>query len=161
MDIFSTGITFKDMAGKTVDIGQYRGRVLLIVNTASKCGFTPQFQALEALYAAYKDQGFVILGFPCNQFAEQDPGTDKEILTFCQVNYGVTFPMHAKIDVNGENRHPLYRYLIENSAKVMGSQIKWNFEKFLIGKDGKVLKRYLSVKRPEGLKKAVEKALAK
>ncbi len=161
MDIFSTDITFKDSAGKSVKIEQYKRKVLLIVNTASKCGFTPQFKALEELYQAYKDMGFVVLGFPCNQFAEQDPGTDKEILSFCQMNYGVTFPMHAKIDVNGDQRHPLYQYLIENSAKIMGSQIKWNFEKFLIGKDGEVLGRYLSTKRPERLKKTIEKALAK
>ncbi|MEX1308779.1 MAG: glutathione peroxidase [Eubacteriales bacterium] len=159
MNIFKSGITFKDMAGKSVDIGDYEGRVLLIVNTASKCGFTPQFEGLEALYSEYKEEGLVILGFPCNQFAQQDPGTESEILSFCQVNYGVSFPMNAKIDVNGENRHPLYAYLIDNSPKRKGKPIKWNFEKFLVGKDGEILDRYLSIKKPESLKKKIEKAL--
>lgn len=159
MNIFTTGITFDDMNGKKVNINKYKGKALLIVNTASKCGFTPQFKGLEELYEAYKDKDFVILGFPCNQFAEQDPGTDEEILSFCQTNYGVSFPMHSKIDVNGDNRHPLYQYLIENSEKAKGSRVKWNFEKFLIGKNGEILGRYRSAVKPQRLEKAVVQAL--
>lgn len=139
----------------------YAGKVLLIVNTASKCGFTPQFAGLEKLYQKYKDQGFEVLGFPCNQFGGQDPGSNDQIGSFCQKNYGVSFPMFAKVDVKGANAHVIFRYLTNNSKGVLGSGIKWNFTKFLIGKDGKVLNRYAPTTKPEALEEDIEKALSK
>ena len=139
----------------------YAGKVLLIVNTASKCGFTPQFAGLEKLYQHYKDQGFEVLGFPCNQFGGQDPGSNDQIGSFCQKNYGVSFPMFAKVDVKGANAHVIFRYLTNNSKGVLGSGIKWNFTKFLIGKDGKVLNRYAPTTKPDALEEDIEKALAK
>ncbi|MBP6114268.1 MAG: glutathione peroxidase [Acinetobacter sp.] len=139
----------------------YAGKVLLIVNTASKCGFTPQFAGLEKLYQQYKDQGFEVLGFPCNQFGGQDPGSNDQIGSFCQKNYGVSFPMFAKVDVKGANAHVIFRYLTNNSKGVLGSGIKWNFTKFLIGKDGKVLNRYAPTTKPDALEEDIEKALAK
>ena len=139
----------------------YQGKVLLIVNTASKCGFTPQFAGLEKLYEKYKDQGFEVLGFPCNQFGGQDPGSNDQIGSFCQKNYGVTFPMFAKVDVKGANAHVIFRFLTNNSKGILGSGIKWNFTKFLIGKDGKVLNRYAPTTKPETLEEDIEKALAK
>ncbi len=121
----------------------YRGKVLVIVNTASKCGFTPQFTGLEALYQQYKDRGLIILGFPCNQFAGQDPGTNEEILNFCQVNYGVTFPMFDKINVNGADAHPLFEYLKKEAPGALGlTAVKWNFTKFLVDREGKVVERF-------------------
>ena len=122
--------------GQEQSLAAYEGKVLLIVNTASKCGFTPQFTGLEKLYQKYKDQGLVILGFPCNQFGGQDPGSNEQIGAFCQKNYGVSFPMFAKVDVKGAGAHPIFRYLTNNSKGVLGSGIKWNFSKFLIGRDG-------------------------
>ena len=139
----------------------YAGKVLLIVNTASKCGFTPQFAGLEKLYQQYKDQGFEVLGFPCNQFGGQDPGSNDQIGSFCQKNYGVSFPMFAKVDVKGANAHVIFRYLTNNSKGVLGGGIKWNFTKFLIGKDGKVLNRYAPTTKPDALEEDIEKALAK
>ena len=139
----------------------YAGKVLLIVNTASKCGFTPQFAGLEKLYQQYKDQGFEVLGFPCNQFGGQDPGSNDQIGSFCQKNYGVSFPMFAKVDVKGANAHVIFRYLTNNSKGVLGSGIKWNFTKFLIGKDGKVFNRYAPTTKPDALEEDIEKALAK
>ncbi len=139
----------------------YAGKVLLIVNTASKCGFTPQFAGLEKLYQQYKDQGFEVLGFPCNQFGGQDPGSNDQIGSFCQKNYGVSFPMFAKVDVKGSNAHVIFRYLTNNSKGVLGSGIKWNFTKFLIGKDGKVLNRYAPTTKPDALEEDIQKALAK
>ena len=139
----------------------YAGKVLLIVNTASKCGFTPQFAGLEKLYQQYKDQGFEVLGFPCNQFGGQDPGSNDQIGSFCQKNYGVSFPMFAKVDVKGANAHVIFRNLTNNSKGVLGSGIKWNFTKFLIGKDGKVLNRYAPTTKPDALEEDIEKALAK
>ena len=139
----------------------YAGKVLLIVNTASKRGFTPQFAGLEKLYQQYKDQGFEVLGFPCNQFGGQDPGSNDQIGSFCQKNYGVSFPMFAKVDVKGANAHVIFRYLTNNSKGVLGSGIKWNFTKFLIGKDGKVLNRYAPTTKPDALEEDIEKALAK
>ena len=139
----------------------YAGKVLLIVNTASKCGFTPQFAGLEKLYQQYKDQGFEVLGFPCIQFGGQDPASNDQIGSFCQKNYGVSFPMFAKVDVKGANAHVIFRYLTNNSKGVLGSGIKWNFTKFLIGKDGKVLNRYAPTTKPDALEEDIEKALAK
>ena len=159
MSLYDTNIQLVKMNGENTDISSYAGKVLLIVNTASKCGFTPQFEGLEALYNKYKDQGLEILGFPCNQFKNQDPDENKEILSFCQVNYGVTFQMFQKIDVNGESRHPLYHHLIDNNEEHKQNDIKWNFEKFLVDRSGKVLKRYNSLKKPKSIAKDIEKAL--
>jgi glutathione peroxidase len=138
----------KTIEGKEVSLEDYQGKVLLIVNTASKCGFTPHFEGLQKLYQKYQDKNFVILGFPCNQFAHQDPGTDKEILEFCQVNYGVSFPMFSKIDVNGPNTHPLFVYLKKNLHSIFGSRIKWNFTKFLIDRNGNPVKRFSPSTQP-------------
>jgi glutathione peroxidase len=147
--------------GKTVSLGKFEGQVMLIVNTASACGFTPQFAGLEALHETYGKQGLVVLGFPCNQFGHQDAGTNGEIAEFCQLNYGVTFPMMAKIDVNGAQAHPLYQWLCAQAPGLFGSKsIKWNFTKFLVGKDGGVLKRYAPTDTPESLKADIEAALA-
>ncbi|MDX1296332.1 MAG: glutathione peroxidase [Sulfurimonadaceae bacterium] len=149
------------MNGEETSLSEYRGKVLLIVNTASKCGFTPQYEGLEALYQHYKDDGLMILGFPCNQFSEQEPGTNDEIANFCRVNYGVSFDMFAKIDVNGDNAHPLYKYLKREASGFLGSEsIKWNFTKFLVDRNGKVIDRYASTTKPESLKKDIETLLA-
>ncbi len=150
----------KTIDGKTVKLDEYRGKVLLIVNVASKCGFTPQYEGLESLYGKYRDQGFVVLGFPCNQFGHQEPGTEAEIANFCKLTYDVKFPMFAKVDVNGDGAHPLYKWLKEQAPGILGSEfIKWNFTKFLIGRDGKVLKRFASNDKPESLDADVVAAL--
>lgn len=145
--------------GKIKSFQDYEGKVLLIVNTASKCGFTPQFSGLEKLYEKYKDQGFEILGFPCNQFGGQDPGSNDEIGAFCQKNYGVSFTMFSKVDVKGPEAHTIFRYLTNNSKGILGNGIKWNFTKFLIGKDGKILNRYAPTTKPEALEADIEAAL--
>jgi glutathione peroxidase len=147
--------------GKTVPLKQFEGRVMLIVNTASACGFTPQFGGLQKLHEQYGGMGLVVLGFPCNQFGAQDPGSNDEIAGFCQLNYGVSFPMMAKVDVNGAQAHPLYQWLTKEAPGLLGSTgIKWNFTKFLVGKDGQVLKRYAPQDPPEALAKDIEAALA-
>ena len=146
--------------GKPAPLSAYRGRVLLIVNTASQCGFTPQFEGLEALYQQYEQQGLTVLGFPSNQFMHQDPGTNEEIGAFCTKNYGVTFPMMEKIEVKGSGAAPLYQWLTKEKPGLLGSAIKWNFTKFLVGRDGKVLKRYAPIDKPETMKRDIEKALA-
>ncbi|MDM0007504.1 glutathione peroxidase [Variovorax sp. J22G73] len=147
--------------GKPVQLSAFKGRVLLIVNTASKCGFTPQFAGLEALHEKYADQGLTVLGFPSNQFGAQDPGSNEEIGAFCTKNYGVSFPMMEKIDVNGGNAAPLYRWLTKEKPGLLGSTaIKWNFTKFLVGRDGAVLKRYAPLDTPASLTRDVEAALA-
>lgn len=152
--------TVNTIMGLPKSMEDYRGKVLLIVNTASKCGFTPQFAGLEALYQQYKERGFVVLGFPCNQFAEQDPGANDEILNFCQVNYGVTFPMFDKINVNGANAHPLFEYLKEEAPGSLGLTIvKWNFTKFLVDRDGKVVKRFAPNAEPASLIPDIEALL--
>jgi glutathione peroxidase len=146
--------------GKPVRLDQYRDKALLIVNTASKCGFTPQYAGLEQLYERYRDRGLVVLGFPCNQFGEQEPGSAEEIGAFCQKNYGVSFPVFEKIDVNGDNAHPLYRWLKEAAPGVLGSKgIKWNFTKFLVDRSGSVRARYAPTTRPEDLAGDIEAAL--
>jgi glutathione peroxidase len=151
----------QQIGGKTVPLAQFRGKPLLIVNTASACGFTPQFAGLEELHRRYGDRGLVVLGFPCNQFGAQDPGSNEEIASFCQVNYGVSFPMMTKVDVNGPQAHPLYRWLTAEAPGLLGSKaVKWNFTKFLVGKDGRVLKRYAPQDAPEKLAKDIEAALA-
>ena len=151
----------QQMNGKTVPLSQYKDKVLLIVNTASACGFTPQFGGLEELHKQYADQGLMVLGFPCNQFGSQDPGSNDEIASFCQLNYGVSFPMMAKIDVNGANASPLYQWLAAEAPGLLGSKaIKWNFTKFLVGKDGQVIRRYAPTDKPADLGKDIEAALA-
>ena len=147
--------------GQTVPLRQYEGKPLLIVNTASACGFTPQFGGLEKLHQTYGARGLVVLGFPCNQFGSQDPGSNDEIASFCQLNYGVSFPMMGKIDVNGAQAHPLYQWLTAEAPGLLGSKaIKWNFTKFLVGKDGRVIKRYAPQDAPEKLAADIEAALA-
>ena len=147
--------------GQKVALQQFQGKVLLIVNTASACGFTPQFAGLETLHQQYGDKGLAVLGFPCNQFGAQDSGSNAEIAGFCQLNYGVTFPMMAKIEVNGSGAHPLYHWLSTEAPGLLGSKsIKWNFTKFLVGKDGAVLKRYAPTDTPQSLARDIEKALA-
>ncbi|MFN8125416.1 MAG: glutathione peroxidase [Candidatus Nanopelagicales bacterium] len=147
--------------GTEVPLDQYRGKVLLVVNTASKCGFTPQFAGLEKLWQEHRDEGLVIIGFPCNQFGSQDPGSDEEILDFCQVNYGVTFPMMAKIDVNGDAADPLFQWLTGEAPGVLGSRrIKWNFTKFLVGRDGEVIKRFGPNDEPASFEADVTAALS-
>jgi glutathione peroxidase len=149
-------IPVKTIGGETTTLEAYRGRPLLIVNVASRCGFTPQYAGLEALYQKYKDTGFAVLGFPCNQFGSQEPGTEEEIRAFCDLQYGVTFPMFTKIDVNGENTHPLYRYLKSAKKGLLGREaIAWNFTKFLIGRDGAVLQRYGPGRKPDAIDKDV------
>src|ERR1700757_268 len=144
----------KSIDGQTVKLDAYKGKTLLIVNVASKCGFTPQYEGLEALYKKYKDKGLVILGFPCDQFGHQEPGEEAQIKDFCSLTYGVDFPMFAKIEVNGDNAHPLYKYLKNEEKGILGTTaIKWNFTKFLVDKAGKVLKRYGSMDKPEGIEK--------
>ena len=149
------------LEGENKSFSDYEGKVLLIVNTASKCGFTPQFAGLEKLYEKYKDQGFEILGFPCNQFGGQDPGTNDQIGEYCQRNYGVSFPVFAKVDVKGPEAHAIFRFLTREAKGVLGSQnIKWNFTKFLVGRNGEVLGRYAPTTKPEALEADIEKALA-
>lgn len=149
------------LQGKEISMEQYKGKVVLVVNTASKCGLTPQYEGLEKLYRTYKDKGLVILGFPCNQFANQEPGGEKEISEGCLINYGVSFPMFSKIDVNGDTAHPLYKYLKSTlKGGILGSSIKWNFAKFLIDKNGKPVKRFAPVTTPDKLVKDIEKLLA-
>ena len=149
----------KSLQGKEISMETYKGKTVLIVNTASKCGLTPQFEGLEKLYQKYKDKGLVILGFPCNQFANQEPGDEKSISEGCVLNYGVTFQMFSKVDVNGDNAHPLYKYLKKELGSLFGSKIKWNFTKFLIDRNGKPLKRFSPTTKPEAIDRFLEKLL--
>ena len=152
--------TARDISGAERLLADYRGKVLLIVNTASQCGFTYQYKGLEALHRKYADRGVEVLGFPCNQFGKQEPGNAEEIRTFCSLNYDVTFPLFAKIDVNGPNAHPLYDYLTRaKGGGLLGRNIKWNFTKFLVGRDGAVLARFAPTVKPEALDKVIERAL--
>lgn len=148
------------LQGKEIDTDIYKGKVVLVVNTASKCGLTPQYEGLERLYKDYKDKGLVILGFPCNQFAGQEPGTEKDIAEGCLINYGVSFPMFSKINVNGENAHPIYKYLKKELTGTLGRDIKWNFTKFMVDQDGKPFKRFGPTTKPDKLRKDIEKLLA-
>ncbi|MBQ6185355.1 MAG: glutathione peroxidase [Bacteroidales bacterium] len=148
-----------DNKGKELDFAQFEGKVLMIVNTASKCGFTPQYDGLEALNKKYKDQGLVIIGFPCDQFAHQEPGTDEEIAEFCRLNHGVTFQLMSKIEVNGKNAHPIYEYLKGAAKGTFGNAIKWNFTKFLISRDGQTVKRYAPTVKPEDMEKDIVELL--
>ncbi|MCK5875674.1 MAG: glutathione peroxidase [Alcanivoracaceae bacterium] len=152
--------TAQDIAGKDIDLSQYQGKVLLIVNTASKCGFTPQYKGLQALFEKYRERGLEVLGFPCNQFGHQEPGDEAAISEFCELNFGVDFPLFGKIDVNGDDAHPLYRHLKEEAPGLLGSKaVKWNFTKFLVNRDGQVVKRYAPTDKPESLAKDIEKLL--
>lgn len=147
------------MNGQEVSMSDYKGKIVLVVNTASKCGLTPQFEGLEALYKGYKDKGLEILGFPCNQFAKQDKGSNEEIHEFCQLNYGVSFTMFEKIYVNGNNAHPLYKYLKNEAKGLLSKEIKWNFTKFLIDSEGNVVKRYAPTVEPLKIKDDIENLL--
>ena len=148
-----------DINGKEVNMNNYKGKIVLVVNTASKCGFTPQLKDLEDLYKEYKDSGIEILGFPCNQFLNQEPGDNNEVKNFCQINYGVTFNMFEKIDVNGSNAHPIYKYLKDQEKGILTKDIKWNFTKFLIDRNGNVIKRYSPTTSPLKIKEDIEKIL--
>ncbi|MDQ6523907.1 glutathione peroxidase [Nocardioides sp. LHD-245] len=145
--------------GQEIDLSSYDGSVVLVVNTASKCGFTPQYQGLQELYDTYGERGFTVLGFPCDQFAHQEPGSEDEIAAFCERNYGVSFPMFAKVDVNGKEAHPLYQWLKKEQGGLIGGAIKWNFTKFLLGRDGQVLDRYAPTTEPAKMSGDIEKAL--
>jgi glutathione peroxidase len=147
--------------GKDALLSAYAGKVTLVVNTASKCGFTPQYEGLEALYKKYKDRGLVILGFPCDQFAHQEPSGDEAIAQFCKLNFGVTFPLMAKIEVNGPGTHPVFEFLKKKAPGMIGGNIKWNFTKFLVGRDGKTVKRFAPTTEPVKLEKYIEEALSK
>jgi len=160
MDVFDFSAT--SLAGQPVEMEQYRGNVLLIVNTASACGYTPQYAGLEELQRHYGERGLMVLGFPCNQFGHQESGTEAEIGAFCEKNYGVTFPMFAKIAVNGDHAHPLFRFLKSEAPGVLGTEsIKWNFTKFLVNRDGAVFKRYAPQTRPDELEEDIEVLLAR
>lgn len=149
----------KSLQGKDIKMEAFKGKTVLVVNTASKCGLTPQFEGLEKLYQDYKDKGLVILGFPCNQFANQEPGDEKSISEGCMINYGVSFPMFSKIDVNGDTAHPMYKYLKKELGGTFGSNIKWNFTKFLIDTEGNPVKRFAPTTKPEKIEKYLEKVL--
>jgi glutathione peroxidase len=154
--------TLKDSKGRDVKLDEFRGRVVMLVNVASKCGYTPQYEGLQKIYERYKDQGFTILGFPANNFGAQEPGTNEEIQEFCRINYGVTFPVFSKISVKGDDKHPLYKYLTERETNPeFAGEIKWNFNKFLVGRDGRILARFDSGDKPEDAKvtQAIEQAL--
>jgi glutathione peroxidase len=155
-----TDFTAATLAGEEQPLAAYAGQVVLVVNTASQCGFTPQYDGLEQLWQTYRDRGLVVLGFPCNQFGGQEPGQASEIGAFCQRNYGVTFPMFEKVDVNGPDAHPLFTWLRSERSGLLGDRIKWNFTKFLVGRDGRVAKRYGSTTKPEKLAADIERALA-
>lgn len=157
-DLFD--ISLKTSDGRETTLEEHRGKVLLLVNTASKCGFTPQYEGLEALYDKYKEQGLVVLGFPCNQFGQQEPGSDSEIQEFCAINYGVNFPVYAKLEVNGSNAHPLFTHLKKAAPGILGTEgIKWNFTKFLVNREGEVVNRYAPKDKPEALAADIEKLL--
>ncbi|MFN7905441.1 MAG: glutathione peroxidase [Pseudobdellovibrionaceae bacterium] len=150
----------QDSKHQNFDLKKFENKIVLVVNVASKCGFTPQYKGLEELYLKFKDKNFVILGFPCNQFGAQEPGSDSEIQQFCQMNYGVTFPVMAKVDVNGSNTAPIYDFLKSSAPGILGTElIKWNFTKFLVGKDGKVVERYAPQTEPKDLAKEIEKLI--
>jgi len=159
MDASITKLNARTNDGKVLDFKDLTGKVLLIVNTASKCGFTPQYEGLEALHRKYGEKGLTVIGFPCDQFANQEPGSDSDIANFCKLNYGVSFTLMSKIDVNGEGTHPVFLFLKKKAGGVLGSDIKWNFTKFLVAKDGKTVKRFAPTTEPVKLEKDIEAAL--
>lgn len=152
-------LSYTSNTGETVALAQYRDRPLLIVNTASKCGLTPQYEGLQQLHDAYADRGLVVIGFPCDQFANQEPGDDADIAQFCSLNYGVTFPLSTKVDVNGPSTHPVFAWLKDNGRALFGTRIKWNFTKFLVWPDGRTVVRFSPTTKPDDLKKPIENAL--
>ena len=154
-------LSFTDNRGETVDLSQFAGRPVLVVNTASKCGFTPQYDGLQELHERFKDEGLVVIGFPCDQFAHQEPGDDTQIEEFCRVNHGVSFPLSTKVDVNGDGTHPVFSFLKQRAGGVLGSRIKWNFTKFLIEPDGRTVKRYSPRTTPDQLVGDIEQAVAR
>jgi glutathione peroxidase len=154
-------LTYVDNHGNSVSLDQFRGKPLLIVNTASKCGFTPQYEGLQQLHQSFKDRGLVVIGFPCDQFAHQEPGDDAQIAEFCQLNYGVTFPLAAKTDVNGKGTNAVFRFLKGRTRSVLGSRIKWNFTKFLVSADGETVTRYSPTTKPADLTADIERQLAR
>ncbi len=150
----------KKINGETISLSEYKGEVLLIVNTASNCGFTPQYKELQELYEQYKEKGFTVLGFPCNQFMNQEPGTESDIQSFCEMNFGVTFPLFSKVDVNGKSAHPLFKYLTEEAPGVLGMKaVKWNFTKFLVDRSGEVVERYAPNTNPKEISQDIEKLI--
>lgn len=156
-DFFSFNAT--TLQGKELSMENFKDKVIIVVNTASKCGFTPQYEGLENLYKTYKDKGLVILGFPCNQFGNQEPGTEKDIAEGCLINYGVSFPMFSKVDVNGENAHPIFKYLKNELTGTFGNNVKWNFTKFVIDKNGKPAKRFAPITKPENMISLIDKLI--
>lgn len=151
----------EDFKGENVELSSFEGKVLLVVNTASACGFTPQYEGLQKLYSQYSDQDFEVLAFPCNQFGKQEKGSNDEIKSFCDLNFNISFPLFAKIEVNGENTHPLYAHLKQEAPGILGTKkIKWNFTKFLVGKDGSVIKRYAPTTKPDAIEADIKAALA-
>lgn len=154
------GLTFTDNHGGEVQLEDFEGRPLLLVNTASKCGFTPQYEGLQALHEQYRDQGLVVIGFPCDQFAHQEPDDDADIEAFCQANYGVDFPLSTKVDVNGRATHPVFAFLKARASGLLGSSVKWNFTKFLVAPDGRTVKRFAPTTEPADLRSAIETMLA-
>lgn len=157
-DLYSIPLQTAD--GRSTSLDEYKGKVLLVVNTASKCGFTPQYQGLESLYQKYRERGFAVLGFPCNQFGQQEPGSDREIQQFCELNYGVSFPVYAKLEVNGAGAHPLFVQLKKQAPGILGTEgIKWNFTKFLVDREGRVVARFAPKDKPESLEAEIEKLL--
>lgn len=149
-----------NLAREIISMEQFRGKTIIVVNTASKCGLTPQYEGLEKLYKQYNSRGLVVLGFPCNQFGNQEPGSSNDISEFCQINYGVSFPIFEKIDVNGQNTHPIFKYLKQRLGGFLGSSIKWNFTKFVIDKDGKPVKRFAPITKPEKMQPLIEKLVS-
>jgi len=154
-------LSASNIGGETISMNTYKGKTILVVNTASKCGLTPQYEGLEKLYKKYKDDGLVVLGFPCNQFGKQEPGNDQSISEGCLINYGVSFPMFSKIEVNGANAHPIFQYLKKELSGFLGSKIKWNFTKFLIDSEGKPVKRFAPTSKPEKIDPYIARLLAK
>ncbi|MGP4079316.1 glutathione peroxidase [Pseudalkalibacillus sp. R45] len=151
--------TAKSITGEEKKLDDYKGKVLLIVNTASKCGFTPQYEGLQRLYETYKDEGFEVLGFPSNQFMNQEPGSEEDIQEFCKLNYGVSFPMFSKVDVKGNEAHPLFKHLIKEAPGMLSDQVKWNFTKFLVDQEGRVINRYAPQTKPEAIEEDIQKLL--
>jgi glutathione peroxidase len=159
MSVYDFSAKLSGVRGREKKLSDYQGKVLLIVNTASKCGFTPQYQGLQGLYSKFKRRGFEVLAFPCDQFGHQEPGSDGEILSFCETNFGIEFPLFAKVEVNGDNAHPLFKYLKSQKGGLLGSSIKWNFTKFLVDRNGKVVDRYAPVVKPERIAGDIDRTL--
>lgn len=152
-------LNFKDTTGREISLGEFKDKVILIVNTATKCGLAPQFEGLEQLHQDYKDKGLVVIGFPCDQFAGQEPETNETMVKVCQLNFGVTFQLSEKVNVNGPNTHPIFKYLKDHSKSALGKEIKWNFTKFLVSRDGQTIKRFAPTTEPEAMRQSIEKLL--